>query len=125
MVVVSPGDPSGVGSGDPPAGGSGPGGALGGGRKEDDTARDVIGHRVHGFDLDVGSDRTIASNSSVSRPWPSGNDRVTGRNSVKARPPPGRRAARSEPPRRAACSAAMARPRPEVEAAAARDGSAL
>ena len=43
---------------------------------------------------------------------PSGNGWVTGRTSSIARPPPSRFVARSRPPSSAACSAAIARPRP-------------
>ncbi len=64
-----------------------------------------------------------ASTRSMSGASPGGNDPVTGRVSAKTIPPPGRARARSEPPSSAACSAAIARPRPELPAA--RDGSAL
>ena len=62
--------------------------------------------------LGAGSEASPASTRRVSGASPAGNDRVTGRVSAKTSPPPGRARARSVPPSSAACSAAIARPRP-------------
>ena len=76
--------------------------------RDDGLGRRVMSRPWCGFRCgdSLGPDRVAASRA--------GNDPVTGSVSAKIRPPPGRPAPAASPPSSAACSAAIARPRPEL-----------
>src|SRR5262249_25748110 len=101
------------------------GGGAGRGRQDEGGDRDEGGDGLggHGSVLGVGFHVRPASSGAVSARSLGGNDRVTGRVRAETMPPPGAGLARSVPPRSAACSEAIASPRPELPPA--RDGSAL
>ena len=79
-----------------------------------ERTRRRLGQVVHERVRGAGSDAPPASVPSVSGASPAGNGWVTGSVSAKIRPPPGRARARRLPPISAACSAAIASPRPEL-----------
>ena len=116
--------PAGVGSADGTS--REPPGVAEDGRKRQESKGGGASGGAHGFldpagcvspGVDQASDAGIAGSS------PPRNGFVTGSSSVNASPPPGRADAASEPPRSWACSAAMARPIPELPLL--RDASAL